>query len=403
MAHATFFLSILQFLGYVPISFSKLETYPQKRGKISKLFSICLKFFPGLCYSLLSFSVVITFLYRYAYCPPSEILVILKSRGTFYFVLIFKCFTHLYFSSFIKLDMLVQHRKLGRFWKNFFNLTFQVSGGNRYYKRFMIEFCLFFGIIGYWSLEMYYFMHTKVGNDYEFAFLMVTPVVVGYYHSTFSFLQVYVLIWYLEILKRIQIEARRNRGRGKDAGNKPILHPYFDTDNEETLLETSSTSLIDLYSQVEVQVKDFSKLFGCWITMDIGHSVLRIIFSGYFIASLLGKKEPMLMQVVQNFLTVMVYFYLVVMVAKRGSELRAKSDEIVNDLDASVRREGLNGGGELKLRGIRVKTKFMVLDLGIVIPIVATITTNLLVLIQFHSSTYNNGNCDCGNSTHFGY
>lgn len=118
-----------------------------------------------------------------------------------------------------------------------------------------------------------------------------------------------------------------------------------------------------------MQVKDFSKLFGCWMTMDIGHSVLRIIFSGYFIASLLGRDDPMLMQIVQNFLTVMVYFYLVVMVAKRGSELGAKSDEIVNDLDALIRREGLNGGGEFKLSGIRVRTKFMVLDLGIVIPV----------------------------------
>ncbi|OXA64877.1 hypothetical protein Fcan01_00258 [Folsomia candida] len=231
---------------------------------------------------------------------------------------------------------------------------------------------------------------------------MVTPVVVGYYHSTFAFLQVYVLIWYLEILKRIQIGGRRNRGRKQIVGNRistPNLHPYFEnTDNEGTFLETSSKDLIDLYAQVGVQVKDFSKLFGCWMTMDIGHSVLRIIFSGYFIASLLGRDDPMLMQIVQNFLTVMVYFYLVVMVAKRGSELGAKSDEIVNDLDALIRREGLNGGGEFKLSGIRVRTKFMVLDLGIVIPIVATITTNLLVLIQFHSGTRGE-NCDCGNNT----
>ncbi|XP_035702679.1 uncharacterized protein LOC118434060 [Folsomia candida] len=233
---------------------------------------------------------------------------------------------------------------------------------------------------------MYYFVYSKIGNDYQYLFLMVTPVVVGYYHSTFAFLQVYVMIWYLEILKQIHISARRNLGRQKIVGNRistPNLHPYFD--NEETLIEASSKNLIDLYAQVDVQIKDFGKLFGSWITVDIGHSGLRIIFSGYFIASLLGKDEPRLMQVVQNFLTVMVYFYLVVMVAKRGSELGAKSDEIVTDLDALARREGLNGGGELKLRGIRVKTKFMTVDLGIVIPIVATITTNLLVLIQFHS------------------
>ncbi|OXA64876.1 hypothetical protein Fcan01_00259 [Folsomia candida] len=166
MAHATLFLCLLQFLGYIPISLKKLENPSQKHSRISKLLSLFRQYFPALTYSLISFSVVITFFYRYSSCPQSEILTILRSRGTFYFVLIFKCFSHLYCSSFVKLDMLVQSRKLARFWENFFTLTSQISGGNRYYKRFMIEFCLFFGIIGYWSLEMCYFAYNRLGNDY---------------------------------------------------------------------------------------------------------------------------------------------------------------------------------------------------------------------------------------------
>lgn len=188
-----------------------------------------------------------------------------------------------------------------------------------------------------------YFSVSRISISGVVLFLRVGPVVLGYYHSAFAFLQVYFLIWYLEVLKRIRAIAVRelkNTGSRRPGGDsnlirkKPRLERYFpDNDPDSELLSTlDHNDIVDLYNNVRQQVAEFGKLFGPWVSLDIGHSVLRIIFSGYFIASIMSRKNPNFSQIMQNFFTMVVYLYLLYMVARLGSELESESQDILFDL-----------------------------------------------------------------------
>ncbi|XP_035708090.1 uncharacterized protein LOC118435780 [Folsomia candida] len=412
-----FYLRLFQVLGFVPVSletFTNSKTITTSYPRLKKLFAFArIKYFPTLfftCFSLLLFA---TFIHNISSCSTTEILNILKSRGTYFFVLFIKSVSHMCCATFIKMDMALERNKLFNFYKDFCLLLSKLGSSkktkNRYYFRFKIEFATFLAIITYWSVEMY-FTVSRISPSREVIFLRVGPVVLGYYHSAFAFLQVFLLIWYLEILKRIRAMVKNQlkttnpmpefHRPGDDISSdkkRPQLQRYF-RDNDPELNSLSRkwdyNEIIDVYNSVREQVVEFGRLFGTWVALDIGHSVLRIIFSGYFIASIMSRKQPMFSQIVQNFLTMVVYSYLLYMVARRGSELESESRDMLMELGKLDNLKNLNNCKTCRLQNmeaIQIKTKFMTLNLGIITPILPTITTNLLVLIQFHST--DKGNC----------
>lgn len=364
MASTTSFLYFPQALGYVPLS---PENFPlnktkNKKSDISnfrKIRNLCVQFLPPLLYSFLALSVVLTFIYRNRNSSTPDLVSLLKQRGTYYFVLSFKAACHLYCATYIKLDMLYERKKIAKFYANFFALLKDVRcQNNRYFSRFVAEFVIFICTITFWTLEMFYYMRTSIRATPQYAYLVGVPATLGYFHSTFTFLQAFFLIWYLEVLKliqtriQVQFELREikkpclNFPGINDLQNlreeKPYLDLYFkeeDTKSEMVAQAQDLQSLLLLYNKVRLQGKEFSKLFGCWITLDIGHSVLRIIFSAYFIASIISKRDPSFSQIVQNFLTVLVYSYLLYMVAKRGSQIDEESREVAKDLEYLLEME----------------------------------------------------------------
>ncbi|OXA54558.1 putative gustatory receptor 2a [Folsomia candida] len=176
-------------------------------------------------------------------------------------------------------------------------------------------------------------MLSQPGVKFPFVFVYCAPVGLGYFHSIFSFVLVYTLNWFLELLLQIKVMVEWER--------EQILGAEFLSGVENFEIQ----SIMNFYAFLHQQVKCFNKLFGIWVTIDMIHSIARIIFSSYFLATQ------------TNYAT-------------------------LNGIS------GTNYWGKLyrKSDPLRVQTNFFNVNLQLLTPVVGTITTYLIVLIQFQGS-----------------
>lgn len=309
-------------------------------------------------YIFISASVIVIFLLNFeAISNLRNVQRRLKSSGgrIFYSALILKSVSHVFCAIVIKLDMLFYRRnKLEQFYTKFINFLEIVSTltgkikSNRFEKCFNIELSTFIIIITLWNVEMCWDL--KSVGSWQYFYIYFIPVMLGYFHSIFVFLVVYFLNWYLEVLIRIQTIGRNKLHYYHDINLKnkdetiiqiePSCWLYSDLHGSRKLENlnkiknvnyTECEILLKLYNKLNEQIDEFNKLFRVWITLDIGHSLLRIVFSGFFISSMPSRR---LRPVAQNLLTVVVYFYLIYKMCKKGSDLLNESEETKEILEA---------------------------------------------------------------------
>ncbi|OXA64237.1 putative gustatory receptor 2a [Folsomia candida] len=221
-------------------------------------------------------------------------------------------------------------------------------------------------------LQMYVI---DMGGSFPFVFVMVTPFFLALLRCIFPFLLVFFLSWYLELVHRI-----------------------CETD-------ASFQSQLNLYSQVRQNLTDFESLFGHWILVDMTHNLIRIIFSAYFAATNIPPSEVGLRIVIQNGLSVLAYFYLLYMVCKKGTQLQKVSGDLVDKMKIKRKMEcqdfyflllgelcnrnlnRLNDHNSVStMERLHFETDYFRINLAMIPPIVGTITTYLIVLLQFQAS-----------------
>ncbi|OXA45139.1 hypothetical protein Fcan01_20212 [Folsomia candida] len=355
-------LRIIQLLGYFPIPFhtaespqpSNLRNHSTKRilpfhnkiptflSKLSK--SRIIPLIPPIFFILISISMTAIFFLNFStMANSSDVRSRLKRKGgkIFYSALILKSSSHIVCSTFVKFDMVFSKRtQLAEFYYNFTNFLTNVSlhftGNftNRFEKRFNIEFFVFLGIITFWNIELFYDLTNIRSPIYFYVYFI--PLMLGYLHSIFVFLVLHFLNWYLEIVARIRIAAQNKLEfyRVLNLDKVPIeledVYPQNSgiSANSDNILRkngslncTDCEILIAFYKKVALQVDQFNSLFRLWITIDVLHSLLRIVFSGYFISSLISRPGFRWRSVVQNWLTVVLYLYLIYKICKKGSDL----------------------------------------------------------------------------------
>lgn len=362
---STAVLHLIQFLGYFPIRLKPQQS--ERNHKHSKKWNITSRLFsstffcilPSLFYSLLGISVIFIFILDFTNIKSTISPKNLATRGTFYSALILKSASHLFCSVFIKLDMIYRRKKYQKFFNNFklllasgqtFLENYQVVGCKRFERRFHKETLAFVFLVSLLSMEMIF---SQLYGMFSISYVSVTlfPAILGYFHSIFTVLLVFFLNWYLEILKRINVVIRNRAGccktLSRDFGSRHLsrswrcsgrgkkLRPICDSKS----VTKDSQVLADLYNRVRDQAEEFNKLFGLWLAIDMGHSLLRIVVSLYFNSNLMSRKVYHLRSILQNFLTVLLYFYLLYAVCKKGSDIVDESKSIVEGMESLTRGE----------------------------------------------------------------
>ncbi|XP_035704162.1 putative gustatory receptor 28b [Folsomia candida] len=428
-------LRLIQFLGYFPIPLSSTSCIPKtkvineneselitKNFKSNFTSSKSLRFLSQSCliilgslYTLLLLCVVCIFFLKFNYWVIAVPGFWGKGRGIFYSAVILKALSHILCCVVVKLDMIYRRGRLRKFYNSFLSMIDSVgeaTGGceaslktNRYQKRLSISTYLFLVLITVWSIELFLTLHGREGACFSYTFAYVTPPIMGYYHSLFPFLAVFFLNWYLESLKRISsvvtnklrymqsVEIDKCTKNSKNESSWYFHHNNFNLSNRmETpqSISRDSEMLVNIYNVVRQQSLQFNRTFGFWISLDMAHSLLRIVFSAYFIVSLMCQPISALRSIVQNILTVIVYFYLLYMMCKKGSDIAGESEKVVEALESLM---SLENGQDIhgRLKRIKIETNFFNVDLKIITPILGTVTTYLLVLIQFQT-----GDCKSG-------
>ncbi|XP_035704241.1 putative gustatory receptor 28b [Folsomia candida] len=426
-------LRLIQLLGYFPIPLSPPSTFSPSQIEIKddssssspilakiksklpqRIVSQSFLILLGTFYSFVLLAVVVTFFLEFNYWLKNVPGFWAKGRGIFFSAVILKALSHILCSVVVKLGMIYRRGRLKLFYNNFLSMIDSVgemtgSGcdeeglqSNRYQKRLSIKAYLFLVLITAWSFELFADFHFQSTAVLSYTFAYVTPPIMGYYHSLFPFLVAFFLNWYLESLKRIRtvvanklrymetikIEKFSKRENSKGASSWYLVH-----NNNLNLhrIPNDTEILSSLYNLVRQQSLQFNRIFGFWITLDMAHSLLRIVFSAYFIVSLMCLQVYNLRSIVQNIMTVIVYFYLLYMVCKKGSDIAGESEKVVDVLESLI---SLEKGQEIhgRLKPIKIETNFFNVDLKIITPILGTVTTYLLVLIQFQKGDRKNVN-----------
>lgn len=151
---------------------------------------------------------------------------------------------------------------------------------------------------GYLSLDLVYrgwFPHVPL----HVAFASSIPSILGYSNTVFAFVFLYHLKGYVLCLKNVINEIE--------------------------------------YGEVAWEVKTFCREYGLWISMDIAHSFVRILFSSYFLFSFVfsGKYyTAALFPVLNDAFTVTAYCCVLVVVCRAGSEVQRESEDCIQQLES---------------------------------------------------------------------
>lgn len=174
--------------------------------------------------------------------------------------------------------------------------------------------------------------------------IMSIPVTIGYIHVIFLFLLTCFLNWYIEILEHLQ--------------------EYHCTPMEIK---------IQLYSRLVQNVSSFTRLFGTCLVIDMAHSVTRVVFSAYFVASFSNRLLANLRGISSDVVTVIGYFYLVFIICKMGSQIGRQSGEFVENCEdkSSQKADKFNENNHLllsyaNLKPIWIETDFFRVYLGLI-------------------------------------
>lgn len=217
------------------------------------------------------------------------------------------------------------------------------------------------------------------------VFVIVVPSTVGYLHAIFPFMITHFVSCYLEILGR---------------------------------LKHTVTASIDLKAQIYTQLRNHvatcMHIFGGCIVLDMTHSIVRIILCSYFLVGFSNRNSPVVRGAINDAVTVLAYSFLIWMLCKTGSQLENESEEVIEKLDGDNDNLQILDGRNIelwnvtgrKLKQIFLKTDYFKVNLGLIAPvinlwnyvlckvrilawitfclqIVGTVTTNLIVMIQF--------------------
>lgn len=349
-----FVTTIFKILGYFPISIAKKPwnnlivspPFPNKTKNKSTLFWTNLSCAaPVISFSFLVCSVLTIFfviLPDIISHPTAHIRKRRRQTNTFYAALILKCILHIFTASFVKVGMFLERKSLTKLYKDIHKLSmllyrFNVSNGlvpsktgpktgNRFSAQLLIQILLFLTIISVGMAEIIYNMLSQPGVKFPFVFVYCAPVGLGYFHSIFSFVLVYTLNWFLELLLQIKVMVEWER--------EQILGAEFLSGVENFEIQ----SIMNFYAFLHQQVKCFNKLFGIWVTIDMIHSIARIIFSSYFLATQTNYATLNgISGTVHDFMTVGLYFYIIYAVCTKASELVEESGGIVKDLNSFIK------------------------------------------------------------------
>ncbi|OXA42187.1 hypothetical protein Fcan01_23135 [Folsomia candida] len=363
-------LRMSQFLGYFPI--------PVANNTSSTFLKKYVPIVLSLLFILFGFCNIVIFIWHarldhvHYRAPESSQLL---SSETFYFSLLLKGTVHIVTIVFVRLTIFSSRDELSLFYDEFNSLLEQfsqfsptsenttdetkfvsVSIRNRFESRLRIEFtaivllCLAF-IVDMWE------GHSSIPASASFSlFHAVIPSTLGYIQVIFPFQLAFFLNWYLEILSSLST-------------------PPF------TMLETR----LKLYSLLSEHVYSFIRLFGTCLVIDMAHSITRIIICAYSVASFVSEPFPNMRGLLSDFFTVLVYLYLVFMICKKGSQLEIASGDFIKGYENAGKLCGVDhfSRSNPRLSRIWLDTDYFRVNLGLIPPIVGTLLTNLIVLIQF--------------------
>ncbi|OXA53741.1 hypothetical protein Fcan01_10108 [Folsomia candida] len=303
--------------------------------------------------------------------------------STYYSTILIKGAVHIFAVVFIRVTLFLNREELSQFYGEFNRLveTFSIFSrkaniseeakrktppavGNRYDRRLRIElimlYLLWIAFIG--DMWEGYLANPNKGVTLISTLVIVLPPTLGYLHAIFPYLLIFFLNWYLEILCELRAS-------------------HF------TLVDTR----IPLYNRLSTNVSSFVRVFGTCIVIDMAHSVMRIVFCAYFVASSASTPFVNVRGMASDVFTVVAYCYLVFTICSKGAQLEGKSGDFIKSCDDEG--DQLYGDGRLyfvkscrpRLTKNYLDTEYFRVNLGLITPIVGTVITNLIVLMQFQN------------------
>lgn len=142
---------------------------------------------------------------------------------------------------------------------------------------------------------------------------------------------------------------------------------------------TSVEHRVKLYCQLGRNVASFVRFFGTCIVIDMAHSVMRIIFSAYFLATSVTLSYQNFRGIVSDAFIVAGYFYLVFMICRKGSKLESWSGYFVQNCGRCDYPEGekffgndrlfLINSRNVKMKRIWIATDYFRVNLGLIAPV----------------------------------
>jgi hypothetical protein len=336
---------IFKIFGYFPInsnsnsihsdllkiqSDNSTTTVSKIKSKIS--FSIYFSLFPLFITLSLSLAVVLLFVsnFNYLLSLPDEITQRV-GKSTFYFTMTIKPTTHLFTAIFIKVGMFLKRSQISEIYFNIVALhckLLQKHGfgvGNyiaqkkhQLRSKLNKEIVMFLVITFLLNADMLHKMSVEPKYNFINGFLIFIPVLLGYLHTIFALVIKYFLDWYLIVLIQIRVILK-----------EAILSKENNILGESTFLSEITSSYLALHCQIG----KFCKLFEFWITIDFSHSLFRIVFCSYFIASSFDIETFQRGIFLNDLTTVVLYFYLIAILCKRGSDLWNESEEVLRLYD----------------------------------------------------------------------
>lgn len=212
---------------------------------------------------------------------------------TVYLTLITKSMLHIFCALFIKIGMLRNKQRVSEIYRNLqYRLRNLASFSElRSLKRSIlchtVAYVLFATIL---CLDIYR-RRGMNGEPWNFTAVFCFPIFIGYFNTVFAFVAVYHLQGFSICLKRIKAAKE--------------------------------------YEEIVWEVKQFLHVYGLWITLDVVHSFLRILFSSYFVVNhvlehnLINAYNSL---VVNDACTITLYCYVLILVCQSGSRLQWESE-----------------------------------------------------------------------------
>lgn len=200
-----------------------------------------------------------------------------------------------------------------------------------------------------------------------YVFWLMIPSCLGYANSVFPFLLVFFINWYLEMVTKIRGQLH------KIMKAYPKPWPIF-----EIML------LIQTYDSIRDNVTRFGRLFGPWIIIDMGHTIMRIVFSAFIVSS----DSLSSVATLRNMSLVLLYSCLLYMVCRKGTALEEESSDFLELLGKELvsykhydkgiwtRNDQSVSSCLERMKAIQIQTSYGILNLGLIPSVCACFPVN---------------------------